>query len=233
MSHLSFYIVVWFLSWFIPSIGIAQDEAEKEDSKASDSYMEFVGIDMSGLSKEELIPLLKGIELPEEGPLDVAVVPIQKDIGKPVLYILRRSLKEAMTTGADVVVLDMDTPGGRLDITLEIMEILNEFEGITITYINDEAISAGAIISSVTDYIYFSKLGIMGAAAAVASSGQEIPETMQAKINSYLDARIESYSQDKELRNNVIKAMMEKGFEFVEDGILISPKGDLLSLTAS
>lgn len=233
MSRLPFYIVVWLFSSLIPSIGFAEDEAEKEDSNASDSYKEFEGIDMSGLSKEELISPLEGIELPEEGSLKVAVIPIQKDIGNPVLYVLRRSLKDAMTAGVDVVVLDMDTPGGRLDITLEIMEILNEFEGITITYINDEAISAGAIISSVTDYIYFSKLGIMGAAAAVASSGQEIPETMQAKINSYLDARIESYSQDKELRNNVIKAMMEKEFEFVEDGILISPKGELLSLTAS
>jgi membrane-bound serine protease (ClpP class) len=113
------------------------------------------------------------------------------------------------------------------------MEVLNEFPGITVTYINDEAISAGAIISSVTDYIYFAPLGIMGAAAAVSSAGQDIPETMQAKIKSYLDARIESYGQGKQLRNKVIKAMMDTEFEFVEDNILISPKGELLSLTAS
>ncbi|MDG2169986.1 MAG: hypothetical protein P8L44_18915, partial [Opitutales bacterium] len=196
--------------------------AQEEDSKDSDSeseseYKEFSGIDMSELSKEELIPALDGIELPEEGPLKVAVIPVKTDIGNPVLYILRRSIKDAMTAEADVVVLDMDTPGGRLDITLEIMEVLNEFPGITVTYINDEAISAGAIISSITDYIYFAPLGIMGAAAAVSSSGQEIPDTMQAKIKSYLDARIESYAQNKKLRNNVIKAMMDKEFEFVED----------------
>ena len=50
-----------------------------------------------------------------------------------------------MTAEADVVVLDMDTPGGRLDITLEIMEVLNEFPGITVTYINDEAICQAAV----------------------------------------------------------------------------------------
>lgn len=213
------------------TVGYADDEPENE--KTAESPKEFVGVNTSELSKEELIPQLEGIELPEEGPLEVAVIPIRTQIGNPSLFILRRSVKDAMEAGVHVIILDMDTPGGRLDSTLEMMEVLNEFPGITVTYINDEAISAGAIISSVTDYIYFSKLGIMGAAAAVASTGQEIPETMQAKIKSYLDARIESYGQDKRLRNKVIKAMMDLEFEFVEDDILISPKGELLSLTSS
>jgi membrane-bound serine protease (ClpP class) len=226
------YLIIFCLTTAMLSTSAFAQEGDS-DSESKSDYKEFSGINMSGLSKEELIPALEGIELPEEGPLKVAVIPVKTDIGNPVLYILRRSIKDAMTAEADVVVLDMDTPGGRLDITLEIMEVLNEFPGITVTYINDEAISAGAIISSVTDYIYFAPLGIMGAAAAVSSSGQEIPDTMQAKIKSYLDARIESYAQDKKLRNNVIKAMMDKEFEFVEDNVLISPKGELLGLTAS
>ncbi|MCB1121468.1 MAG: hypothetical protein KJT03_07965 [Verrucomicrobiae bacterium] len=223
------FLILFYLSFgsFLPA-GFAE-EAEDETSK----YEDFVGLDISKMSKEELIPRLEGLNLPDDRPLQVAVIPVRDEIGNPVLFLLRRSIKEAMANGADVAVLDMDTPGGRLDITLEIMEVLNEFPGITMTYINDEAISAGAIISSVTDYIYFAPLGIMGAAAAVASTGQEIPETMQAKIKSYLDARIESYAQDKQLRNSVIKAMMDKEYEFVEDNILISPKGELLSLTAS
>jgi membrane-bound serine protease (ClpP class) len=235
MSRTPFLISVYLLSALIWTSGYAADESDSEDSNknSEDTFEEFVGIDMADKTKEELIPPLKDFELPEEGPLQVAVIPLKTDIGPPSLFLLRRSVKEAIEAGAHVVVLDMDTPGGRLDSTLEMMEILNEFSGITVTFINDEAISAGAIISSVTDYIYFAPLGIMGAAAAVASSGQDIPETMQAKIKSYLDARIESYGQDKRLRNKVIKAMMDTEFEFVEDGILISPKGELLGLTAS
>ena len=231
MSRLFLLILSGLLIGLLPAVSMADDEPEGQDS--NDAYQEFIGVDTSGLSKEELIPKLEGIELPEEEPLEVVVIPIRSAIGNPSLFILRRSVKEAMEAGVDVIVLDMDTPGGRLDSTLEMLEILNEFPGTTVTYINDEAISAGAIISSVTDYIYFSPLGIMGAAAAVASTGQEIPETAQAKIKSYLDARIESYGQDKQLRNKVIKAMMDLEFEFVEDGVLISPKGELLSLTSS
>ena len=234
MSRLFYFIIFCLSSAFLATHATAEEDASNSSDSTSESeFKEFAGVDMAELSKEDLIPALEGIELPEDRPLKVAVIPVKRDIGNPVLYILRRSVKDAITDGVDVIVLDMDTPGGRLDITLEIMEVLNEFPGTTITYINDEAISAGAIISSVTDYIYFAPLGIMGAAAAVASTGQEIPDTMQAKIKSYLDARIESYAQDKKLRNNVIKAMMDKEFEFVEDGVLISPKGELLSLTAS
>ena len=233
MSRFIYLIIFCLTSVWLPSQVLAEEDSSDASSDSKSEFKEFIAIDMAGMSKEELIPRLEGIELPEEGPLQVAVIPVKQGIGSPVLYILRRSIKEAITAGVDVVVLDMDTPGGRLDITLEIMEVLNEFTGTTVTYINDEAISAGAIISSVTDYIYFAPLGIMGAAAAVSSGGQEIPDTMQAKIKSYLDARIESYAQDKKLRNDVIKAMMDKEFEFVEDGVLISPKGELLSLTAS
>jgi membrane-bound serine protease (ClpP class) len=232
MSRIPFQILVYLITALSLTIGFA-DDVEKAEGKDAADYEEFVGVDISEMSKEELIPFIEGLELPKDGPLKIAVIPVKRDIGNPILYILRRSIKDAMTNGADVVVLDMDTPGGRLDTTLEIMEVLNEFPGITITFINDEAISAGAIISSVTDYIYFAPLGIMGAAAAVSSGGQEIPETMQAKIKSYLDARIESYKQNNQLRNKVIKAMMDKDLEFVEDNFLISPKGELLSLTAS
>ena len=51
----------------------------------------------------------------------------------------------------------------------------------------------------------------MGAAAAVAATGQEIPDTMRHKIQSYLDARIRSYAQNKRYRSEVLKAMMGPG----------------------
>ena len=77
----------------------------------------------------------------------VVVIPVREQIAKPVLYILRRGLKEAIGQKADVVILDMKTPGGALDVTFEIMEALGKFPGTTITFVNDQAISAGAFIA--------------------------------------------------------------------------------------
>lgn len=57
------------------------------------------------------------------------VIPVREEIASPVLYIIRRGLKEAIDQKADVVVLDMKTPGGALDVTFEIMEALGRFPG--------------------------------------------------------------------------------------------------------
>jgi len=163
------------------------------------------------------------------GKTRVVVIPVRDQIADPILYILRRGLKSAGKD--DWVILDMKTPGGRVDTALAMMEALDKFEGRTATYVNDEAVSAGAFIASVTQEIYFAPKGVIGAAAAVSSEGADIPETMRLKINSYLKAKVRAYSQDRGFRSQVIAAMMDKDFELKIGETLIKPKGELLSLT--
>lgn len=164
-----------------------------------------------------------------EKPVRVVVIPVREQIADPVLFIIRRGLKSAGKD--DLVILDMETPGGRLDSALEIMKALDQFEGRSATYVNGEAISAGAFISSVTHDIYFAPKGVIGAAAAVSSGGEDIQETMRLKINSYLKAKVRAYSEGRGYRAQVISAMMDKDFELKIGEIVIKPKGELLSLT--
>jgi len=166
------------------------------------------------------------------GLVRVKVIPVREAIAKPILYVIRRGLKEAQAEGMRAVVLDMETPGGELGVTLEIMEALDKFEGETLVYVNKEAISAGAIISSVTDEIHFAPGGVIGAAAAVSGGGEEIAATMRQKINSYLNAKVRSFSTGKGYRAEVIRAMMDADYEFKIGETVIKPKGELLSLTA-
>jgi len=169
---------------------------------------------------------------PASSQLKVAVIPIREAIGKPVLYVVRRGLKEAIDLGADVVLIDMDTPGGEAGAMLQIMEALDKFPGQKFTYVNSEAISAGAIIASVSDEIYFAPRGVMGAADVVTGSGGDIPAGMKRKIDSYLSAKIESYTMHAPRRAEVIKAMRIPEFEFMLDEQVIKEKGELLTLTA-
>ena len=165
-------------------------------------------------------------------PTRVKVIPVRDEIAKPVLYVIRRGLKEAQAAGVRAVVLDMETPGGELGVTLDIMEALDKFEGETLVYVNTEAISAGAIISSVADEIHFAPGGVIGAAAAVNSGGEDIAATMKQKINSYLNAKVRSLNSGKGYRAEVIRAMMDADYEFKIGDTVIKPKGELLSLTA-
>jgi len=160
------------------------------------------------------------------------VIPVQGPIGPPTLFAVRGGVKTAIAEGYDHVVLDMDTPGGRLDSTLEIMEVLDRFPGKTITYVNEEAISAGAIISAVTDEIYFTSKAVIGSAEPVTGQGEDINESMKRKLMSYLNAKMEAYTDQYPFRSDVIRAMMDPEFEFRIGREVISPKGELLNLTA-
>ena len=171
------------------------------------------------------------------------VIPIKDQIGPPILDILRRGLKDAIREDAKVVILDMDTPGGELGVTLEIMqeiiESLEKFEGKIITYVNPEAISAGAYIAIATSEIAFSPKSQIGAAEAVSGGGGNIDASMKRKINSYLKAKIRNYAGDYRYRSQVMAAMMDANESLMidgqpllaSDGSQIKKTGELLTLT--
>src|ERR1041384_4774676 len=95
----------------------------------------------------------------------VYILPIREDIMPPLVYLVRRGVKEAMEAKADLLVSDMETNGGRVDSMREIIEIINKFKGETITYVNPKAFSAGALMSFATQKIYMAPGSVIGAAA--------------------------------------------------------------------
>lgn len=169
---------------------------------------------------------------PKVGLAKVMVIPVRGLIAKPQLYILRRGLKQAIAQNMHTVVLDMETPGGELDVAFEMIKALGKFPGKTIAYVNSEAISAGALISAGTDEIYFAPDGVIGAAAPVLATGEDIDVTLRSKIVSYLKARMRVVSEGKGYRGEVISAMIDIDSEFKIGNEVIKEKGELLSLTA-
>jgi membrane-bound serine protease (ClpP class) len=169
----------------------------------------------------------------EKKATSVVVIPVREQIARPVLYILRRGLKEAIEQKADAVVLDIKTPGGALDVTFAMMEALEKFPGEKIAFVNDQALSAGAFISATADEIWFTPRGKIGAAAPVNATGQDIDKSMRLKIVSYLKAEVRSLSEGKGYRGQVISAMIDEDYELKIGEKIIKPKGELLTLTAS
>jgi membrane-bound serine protease (ClpP class) len=165
-------------------------------------------------------------------PQKVVVIPVRAQIASPELFILRRGLKEAIENKVDTIVLDMETPGGSLDVTFDMLKALEKFPGKTVTYINREAMSAGALISAGTDEIYFAPGAVIGAAAPVNATGEAIDPVMREKIVSYLKARVRSISEGKGYRGEVVSAMIDLDSELKIGDQVIKEKGDLLSLTA-
>ncbi len=170
------------------------------------------------------------------GPQRVFILPVREDIMTPLVYVVRRGVKEAMEAKADLLLLDMETNGGQANSTLEIMDILSQFKGQTVTYVNRNAYSAGMFIAVATQRIYMAPESVIGAAAPIMMSPggmgvSEMPNTVEVKMTSALSAKVRAYAQKHGHNPDVVEAMIDKQKELKMDGKVLNDKGSILTLT--
>jgi membrane-bound serine protease (ClpP class) len=168
-------------------------------------------------------------------PASIYILPIRGPIEPALLYVVRRGLAEAQTQQADAVFFPMDTPGGAVNVTEEIVDLIARMDVPTITYVENNAISAGAIIALATDEIYMSPGSKIGDAMPImmAPGGgvQPMPEPEREKIMSYVDGLVRGIAQRKGRDEDLASAMVRPEVEYVVDGEVICPEGQLLTLT--
>ena len=162
----------------------------------------------------------------------VVVVPVEGMVSEAQFFFLRRVLKKAESVAAAGIIFDMDTPGGDLKATEKIVQMLSKSPVPAFTYVNTNAGSAGALIAMGTKKIYMAPVSAIGAAAPVAGSGQEIPETMNAKIVSYFSGYFRSVAQKNGYHPELVDGFMNLDKEVKVGGEVINPKGALLTLSA-
>ncbi len=163
---------------------------------------------------------------------DVVVIPIKGEISKAKFFFLRRALKEAASENAKAVVLDMDTYGGDADAAVEMQKALVKVKVPTFTYVNPNAASAGALIAVSTQHIYMAPISAIGAAAPVAATGENLPETLNAKQVSYLSDYFGSVAEKNGYNPDIVKAFIDKNHPVIVGGQTIHEKGSLLTLGA-
>lgn len=88
---------------------------------------------------------------------NVAYIQLHHEIDMAFHAFAISQIDRALAGGAEVIIFDIDTPGGLLDVCMDLSSRiirLNESGVRTIAYIANEAISGGAIISSACQEIY-------------------------------------------------------------------------------
>jgi membrane-bound serine protease (ClpP class) len=165
----------------------------------------------------------------------VCAISIREDISHNTLYLVRRAMREADDKKAVAIVLDMDTNGGRVDATEQIIRLLERSQIPVYTFVNQKAYSAGAFIAAATDHIYMAPGSVIGAATPVmlipGQGLEKLPASYEEKLTSAMRALIRSTAQQKGHNPDVFDAMVDADVELVLDGKTISPKGKLLTLT--
>ena len=137
---------------------------------------------------------------------------------------IERTLDEAAAAGARAVVLDIETPGGRVDAAERIINAISRSEVPVYAYVNMHAYSAGAMIALATDRVLMQEGAVMGAATPVDGSGTKAPE----KIVSAMRAQMRALAEARGLDPTIAEAMVDE--EIAIDGVI--DEGKLLTLTA-
>lgn len=176
-------------------------------------------------------------EVPGPAPAGkVYILPIRENIMPPLVYVVRRGVKEAMEAKADALILDMNTDGGRVDVTEEIIQIISKFKGSTYTFVNDRAFSAGAFIAVATQRIYMAPQSVIGAAAPIMMSpggagAEKMPDTVEAKMTSAIRALVRTQAEKNDHNIEVVEAMIDKTKALTIDGEVLNKEGNILTLT--
>ena len=154
---------------------------------------------------------------------EVYRVPVTGTIELGIAPFIMRSIEEAEAAGAAAVILDIDTPGGRVDAAEQIADALQDATVPVYAFLNRRAFSAGALISLATDGIFMLPGSVMGAVTPVSGTGEKAPE----KIVSAMRSEMRALAEARDLDPAVAEAMVDE--ELAIPGVV--NEGKLLTLT--
>ena len=154
----------------------------------------------------------------------VHIVNIRNQIGSGISVYISNGIERAETANADAIVFDVDTPGGRVDSAVDIIDAIQDTEVPTIAFVNREAISAGAMISIACDQIVMVSGGTIGDSAPVSIQGEEAGE----KAVSYIRKTIKSTAERQGHNSHIAVTMVDKKRVLVRmaDGEIVSFRPD-------
>lgn len=155
----------------------------------------------------------------------VYVIPLENEVGKGMYKFLNRGLHEAEKAEADLIVIKMDTPGGAVDSAIDIGKRFSNEKIPIVTFVDNEALSAGSYIALNTDGIYMTKSAVMGAAAPITMDGNTAGKKAQSRWNAAMESAANSYGVD----SKYALAMADESVNVPEYG---AGEDKLLTLTA-
>lgn len=144
---------------------------------------------------------------------------------------MKRVLKQARHDGAEALIFDMNTPGGRVWETGELMmRELQEVDFPTYTFVNNFAESGGCLVAIATDHIYMRPAALIGSALPVTAAG-DLEGNMKQKVGEMLRDLVRSVAKLKGHDPDVAEAFVTTDTEVIKDGIMISERGTVLHLS--
>lgn len=155
-------------------------------------------------------------------PQRVMIITVDDAVEPGLAAYLERNIATAKEQQADMIILELDTPGGRVDAAQDIKKLLYDSDMETVALVKDQALSAGAYIALCCDKIAMMPGSTLGDAEM--RIGNEMAD------EKYLGPWREEFAaiaEDKGRDSEIAKAFVDRDIEI--PGIV--EKGKLLTLT--
>ncbi len=153
---------------------------------------------------------------------------------------ISRAIDQAEEDGAELVIIQLDTPGGLLSSTREIVELLLESPVPVAVLVSPKGARAGSVGTFITAAANFAAMAPgtnIGAATPVLTTGQDLGDTLASKIENDAAALIRSIAQTRgrnqdKLEQTVRSAASYSAQEALSDNVvdlIADDLGDLLA----
>jgi membrane-bound serine protease (ClpP class) len=151
-------------------------------------------------------------------------IPVDQEIERGLEAFLIRAFTEAEKQGADLVILDIDTPGGEIGAASNIGQLVRQAPMDVVAYIDNQAFSAGTFIALNADKIAMTPGSSMGAATPIDQAGN----AAGIKLISAWSEKMVAAAKLNNRNPEIARAMVELDVELPG----VKKKGTVLSLDA-
>lgn len=136
-------------------------------------------------------PVSDGQELEpvvEDAGVTGALLSFHTDITDVTTESIKRRIEEARSLGAEIIIFDMDTPGGLVTSAIAIADLIRELSDIkTVAWIHPDAYSGGALVAVACDEIVMSRSSRIGDSQVIFMGPQgpaAVPDDLKPKVNT-------------------------------------------------
>ena len=153
----------------------------------------------------------------------VFIFEIADEIAEPIWHNFKIALIQAEQNKAKVIIINMNTYGGGVEMADSIRTAILRSETPIYMLINNNAASAGALISIACDKIFMTPGSTIGAATVVTGDGKPAIDKYQSYFRSKMRATAEVTGRDPD----IAEAMVDQDIAITG----ITEKGKLLTFT--
>ena len=129
-------------------------------------------------------------------------IDIKKQIGSTTWLYTQKGFEEAAEKNADIILIHMNTYGGEVLYADSIRTKILNAELPVYVFIDNNAASAGALISIACDKIFMRPGASIGAATVVNQTGEQMPDKYQSYMRATMRATAEAHGQDTIIQGN-------------------------------